>query len=218
MFSACLRGRDRAFWHRDSSNEIECMKTVAEQNLDRRHTILVVDDNRAYLTMLIESLTSSKPSCDTMEYVPATSVEEACLALNQRDFDLVVLDWHLDRKPASQVINLCRKLNPLIPIIVISGHKEVDVRTDAVLATADSFLEKPFSSTLLLSHIDWWLQRRAVPTIALPQSENDILPLEDLEGVYINHVVALLGNVQLAAKKLGIHRETLAKKLRNRPQ
>ena len=189
-----------------------------ERSTQRKHTILVVDDDSAYLSILIEFLAYGKLSGGTTEYLTAASVEEACFLLKRRKFDLIVLDWHLGRKPASQVIRLCRELNPLMPVIVISGTKEVDVRTDAVLATADSFLEKPFSHTLLLSHIEWWLKRRAAPAIMLPQREEDVLPLEKLESAYIHHVTGLLGNMQSAAKRLGIHRETLARKLGRQEQ
>jgi DNA-binding NtrC family response regulator len=103
-------------------------------------------------------------------------------------------------------------LDPWLPVIVWSGYDTMDVRTDAVLAEADSFLAKPFSLALLANHLRHWLNRaRASQTPWKLTCAQDILPLEEVKRRYVVEAVRLMdGNVAAAARKLDLHRHTVA--------
>jgi DNA-binding NtrC family response regulator len=177
-----------------------------------RDLILVVDDEAEVRKMICECLDREGISC-----VTAASVEEAVELIKSNKIALTLLDWGLDgAMSGSQVLRLCRELYPLMPVIVMSGLR-LDVRTDAVIEQADGFLEKPFSNSVIRSHVAWWLKRlKATPKVFLPQREEDILPLEKFKRVYIRHVVQLLDdNLSLAAEKLGIHRQTVSAAIKN---
>lgn len=148
--------------------------------------------------------------------VTAMSVDEACAKLSEREFDITLLDWMLGSSSGRAVVELCRERHPLMPVIVISGAEEVDVRTDALMAEADSFLKKPFSAAELIKHLEWWLKRqKAVPTLSLPQHQEDVIPLHEFQRRYVSHVVTLCSkNLSLAAERLGLHRHTVGKILR----
>ena len=81
--------------------------------------------------------------------VPAASVAEALAALQNHRVALTVLDWGLDRC-GSEVLRESKTLYPQMPVIVMSG-RPYDVRTDAIVGQADTFLMKPFSATVLKS-------------------------------------------------------------------
>jgi DNA-binding NtrC family response regulator len=162
--------------------------------------ILVVDDEPDTRQIIVGALTGGGFSCAT-----ATSVGEAISALNNDRFKLMVLDWGLDRC-GSEVLHLAKRLYPQMPVLVMSGLP-FDVRTDAIMEEADAFLPKPFSNIVL--------NKQAAQLIArdtfLPKRPEDILPLEEVKRVYIQHVVALLdNNASLAAEKLHIHRQTVS--------
>ena len=175
---------------------------------------LIVDDDEDIRTMIAECLKR-----EGIASVSAASVEEAIALIKSNKIALTLLDWSLHGpldSSGSQVLRSCRELCPLMPVIVMSGLG-LEVRTDAVIEQADGFLEKPFSNSVIRSHVNWWLKRlKATPKVFLPQRREDILPLAKFKRVYVRHVVQLLdGNVSLAAEKLGIHRETVSAALKN---
>lgn len=125
--------------------------------------ILIVEDDAVFLNALATELRGA--GWDTLA---AASATEACRVLQHERVSLVLLDWNLsnaggsaaEKETGSVVLRACRAVDPLIPVIVMSGERAFDVRTDAVLNDADSYLEKPFSMSLLVGHVARWLKRR----------------------------------------------------------
>lgn len=125
--------------------------------------ILIVEDDAVFLNVLATELRSA--GWDT---IAAASATEACRLLESERVALVLLDWNLsnagtsagEKETGSVVLRACRAVDPLIPVIVMSGERAFDVRTDAMLNDADSYLEKPFSMSLLVGHVARWLKRR----------------------------------------------------------
>src|ERR1041384_1974106 len=125
--------------------------------------ILIVDDEPSILG-LIKLLLAT----EGIASVVAASVDEGCDLLRQRkDIDLMLLDWRLDRS-GIEVLRVCREMFPLMPVIVMSAMdlNVLNVKEDAFMAEADSFLEKPLSPPLLVKHVRRWLRR--VETTATP--------------------------------------------------
>jgi DNA-binding response OmpR family regulator len=124
-------------------------------------TILIVEDDLTFLNALASELRAAG-----WEVALASSVTEACNLLEDVPISLVLLDWNLSQGisqggPATGAVVLreSRRLNPLVPVVVMSGERAFDVRTDAVLNEADSYLEKPFSMSLVVGHVSRWLKR-----------------------------------------------------------
>ncbi len=195
----------------------EQISTAATANSPSdRDLILIVDDEPEVRKIIVECLER-----EGIASVTAASVEEAIAVIRSKKIALTLLDWGLRGQldsSGSEVLRVCRELCPLMPVIVMSGLG-LDVRTDAVIEQADGFLEKPFSNSVVRSHVNWWLKRlKATPKVFLPQRREDVLPLEKFKRIYIRHVVQLLDdNVSLAAEKLGIHRQTVSAALKNDP-
>ncbi len=135
------------------------------------HPILVVEDDEDFLSAISIELRGAG-----WDVIGAATVEEACRVLGRERVSLVLLDWNLNNAggglsegaTGSVVIKTCRRVDAQIPVIVMSGERAFDVRTDAVLNEADSFLEKPFSMSLLVSHVSRWLKRREADQPAEP--------------------------------------------------
>ena len=163
--------------------------------------ILVVDDVPDIRQLITATLTGCGFSCAT-----ATSVGEAITALSNDKFRLMVLDWGLNDRCGRDVLREAKRLYPQMPVLVMSGQ-DFDVLTDAILDEADAFLPKPFSCIVLNKQVAQLIERDTF----LPKRPEDILPLEEVKRVYIQHVVALLNNnASLAAEKLQIHRQTVS--------
>lgn len=176
--------------------------------------VLVVDDERDYLNMIMSALTA-----DRIPFVSAASIDRAIAILRSRPISITLTDWRFKERGSEQsgleILRVCREVNRMMPVIVMSGQP-FDMRTDAVAATADSFLQKPFSMSLLLSHLAWWQERVAKTPIALlPEHLDMVIPVNELKRIYIQWVVQLCnGVVSEAEDRLGLHRHTITKFLR----
>ncbi|HZR19353.1 MAG TPA: DNA-binding response regulator [Verrucomicrobiae bacterium] len=178
---------------------------VNGEALEQKPLVLVVDDDPDMQSLIIGALSRAGTTC-----VGASSVEEALTAMQTQKISLTVLDWGLDRSGV-EVLTVARELYPSMPVVVISGMP-LEVRTDAVVNKADAFLSKPFSATVLAGQVMQLIERtRQAPAILLPQRPEDVLSLQEVQSIYIRHVVQLLeGNKSRAAEALGIHRHTIS--------
>lgn len=178
----------------------------------KRHSdghVLVVDDEEGIRQFIGDILDREGIPC-----VLAGSVEEALEALGNHKIALTLLDWGLRGgmdTSGADVLEYCKERFPMLPVIVMSGMP-IDVRTDATTKQADGFLAKPFSATLIVAHVNQWLNRiKRTSKSALPQRGEDIVPLNKLESRYIRHVVQLLNDdISLAATRLGVSPQTVS--------
>ncbi len=100
--------------------------------------ILVVDDERSIRKTLIEIMEFEK-----------YKVEEAadgydCLAkIKQTSFDVIILDIKMPKMDGLEALERIQILAPETPVIVISGHANIDTAVEAVKKGAFDFLSKP---------------------------------------------------------------------------
>ena len=188
---------------------------VKETNSDLGHAhgenlILVVDDDADTRRLFIEGLAGHGWSC-----IPAQSVAEALAVLKTSRIALTVLDWDLIDGTGTAVLREAKLYHPLMPVVVVSGQPH-DVRTDALLAQADAYLDKPVCLTVLQSQVRQLLKLSESARRRLnPETPDDIRPFSEVKAMYIRQAVQLLnGNVSLAAEKLGLHRHTVATALK----
>lgn len=91
--------------------------------------------------------------------------------------DLVVLDRGLPDKEGLEVLKELRGLDPLLPVLLLTGRADEDSRVEGLLEGADDYLGKPFSLKELLARIKALLRR------AGKEGRRRFGPLEvDLEG------------------------------------
>lgn len=185
------------------------MNSLEPNNPQPEGLVLVVDDDEGIRQFIGDVLDREGIAC-----VTASSVEEALDALGANQISLTLLDWGLRGgldTSGAEVLQFCKERYPLMPVIVMSGLP-IDVRTDATTKQADGFLAKPFNGTLIVAHVNQWLNRiRRTSKGSLPQRGDDIVPLSQLENHYIRHVVQLVNyDLPLAAEKLGVSEETVS--------
>jgi two-component system nitrogen regulation response regulator NtrX len=112
-----------------------------------RPTILVVDDESGVRSSLSGVLS------DEGYHVEAVASGEACLqALEGRRYDLILLDVWLPGLDGLQTLERLRAVDAQVPVIVISGHGNIETAVKAVRMGALDFVEKPLSleKTLLV--------------------------------------------------------------------
>ena len=112
--------------------------------------ILVIDDN-ADIRFLI---------CNILQengYVirSAANYEQATKEINIKLPNLAIVDIKLDKgdKDGIDLLKLLIEKDKSLPVIMISGHANVQVAVEAIRLGAYEFVEKPFSSEKLLNYV-----------------------------------------------------------------
>jgi two-component system nitrogen regulation response regulator NtrX len=112
-----------------------------------RESILVVDDEAGVRSSLAGILGDEGYAVEALE-----SGEAALTALENRRYDLLLLDVWLPGMDGLEVLSRVRTLDPEVPVIVISGHGSIETAVKAVRMGAQDFVEKPLAleKTLLV--------------------------------------------------------------------
>ena len=115
-----------------------------ESNMKKR--ILLADDDSSIREALSKVL-----RCEDYEVVSAVNGEEAIEELKSKRIDLLLLDLGLPVKDGWGVVIWLTQVNPLLPVLVITGRwNQLDL---AKKMGADALMEKPLDVPLLLKTI-----------------------------------------------------------------
>ena len=181
--------------------------------------ILVVDDEQD-----IRELVSGVLEDEGYATRSASNSTEALAALGERRPSLVLLDVWLQgsKLDGLQVLEEIKRRDPTLPVLMISGHGNLDTAVAAIRQGAVDFIEKPFEAGHLLH-----LVARATETDRL-RRENETLRAQigqetELTGssVGINAVRATLkrvagtGSRVLITGPAGVGKEVAARLLHN---
>jgi two-component system nitrogen regulation response regulator NtrX len=129
-----------------------------------KNKILVIDDNPD-IRFLICNILKEK----NFNVSSASNYEQAALEINNNLPNLAVIDIKLDKsdKDGIDLLKLIMSIDKSIPVIMISGHANVQVAVEAIRVGAYEFVEKPFSSEKLLNYI-----KRALEATNLKKEKN----------------------------------------------
>jgi two-component system, NtrC family, nitrogen regulation response regulator NtrX len=108
-------------------------------------TILIVDDHRAVREELAFQL-----GYDGFRTTEASDGPAALLAAADPAVDLVLLDVKLPGLDGLEVLAQIKQSRPELPVVMISGHGDLDTAVLAVRRGAYDFLQKPFANDRLL--------------------------------------------------------------------
>lgn len=102
--------------------------------------ILVVDDEEG----IRESLTGIFED-EGYAVLASSSGEEALKVIKEQSPDLILLDVWLTGMDGIETLKLMKEVKPDIPVIIISGHGNIELAVKATRMGAYDFLEKPLS-------------------------------------------------------------------------
>ena len=121
----------------------------------KKRRILVIDDEKAIRETLSEILTDEGYAVTSIE-----SGEEGLKRLREENFDLAFLDvWLRDRDGLSVLEAADGRLRE-VPVVMISGHANVETAVRAVRLGAYDFLEKPLSLERVILTAQKAIERR----------------------------------------------------------
>ncbi len=164
-------------------------------------SLLLIEDDDATRAFLAENL-----SADGFGVATAAAAGEGMRAIEVRKPDLVLLDLGLPDSNGLTVLDrvrsadgLASRIDPALPVIVLSGRGDEADRVRGFARGADDYLPKPFSYGELLSRI------RAVLRRASGRPLRGVLRVGELTVDPVTRAVRLAGErVDLSAKEFAL--------------
>ena len=113
--------------------------------------ILIVDDN-SDIRQLIKGILKDKG----FVVREAANFDQALVEINKKIPDVAVIDVKLDKgdNDGIELLVYIKKINEDAPVIMISGHANVQMAVDSLKLGAFEFIQKPFSSERLINFIN----------------------------------------------------------------
>ncbi len=154
--------------------------------------ILVVEDEEELAEVLVEALEEDRYAVDL-----AGTGDEADELMDLNPYDLVILDWTIPGPSGIELLRRWRDAGSEVPVLMLTGRREVGDRVDGLDTGADDYLTKPFSFDELLARVRSLLRRRS--------KSLETLRAGDLALDRATRAVTVGGEaVELAPKEFGI--------------
>ena len=172
---------------------------------DLPRKVMIVENDERFADTLATEFRDSEYAVATL-----TSLAEV-KAIDVSDFGFAVVDLRLRTDSGLDVIASLRERNDVIRIVVLTGYGSIATAVQATKLGATSYLTKPvdFEDVLhaLLNDDDG-----STEEVPIPQ---EFQSLYRHEREYIEYVLTRCdGNISEAARRLGLHRQSLQRKLR----
>lgn len=167
-------------------------------------TLLIVDDDEAFRSRLGRAM-SQRGFVVTL----AASTEEA-LTLAQEAPEFAVVDLRMPGKSGLELLTALKTQDPNTRVVMLTGYGSITTAVEATKRGAAVYLTKPVDADEVLGA----LTGETKPV----EADAETPTLARAEWEYINRVLHDCGdNVSEAARRLGIHRRSLQRKLQKYP-
>ena len=139
-------------------------------------------------------------------------LEEVDALLESAPPDYAVVDLKLNGGSGLECVKLLHAFDPEMPIVVLTGFASIATAVEAIKLGACHYLAKPSNSDDIEAAFKKATGDSTIPLTARPTS------IKSLEWERIHEtLVETEFNVSETARRLGMHRRTLARKLAKRP-
>jgi DNA-binding NtrC family response regulator len=132
-------------------------------------TALLVDDEEEFLNTLIKRLRKRD-----VEAFGARSGEEALALLDERPADVVVLDVKMPGMDGIQVLREIKRRNPLLEVIMLTGHASMEAAIEGMELGAFDYLMKPINIDDLLYKIQDAHKKKSLQEEKIRRMESSI--------------------------------------------
>ena len=131
-----------------------------------KNEVLIIDDN-----FDIRNLVSNLLRDKNYLIREAANYDQAVKEIDKKLPDLAVIDVKLDKgdKDGIDLLKKIKGMTDLVPVIIISGHANVEMAVEALKLGAYEFITKPFAAEQLLNFVN-----RALENINLKKENKNL--------------------------------------------
>jgi two-component system response regulator RegA len=170
--------------------------------------VLLIDDDEVFVRVLARALGARGFQVGT-----AGTRADALVAAREQRPDYAVLDLKLGDESGLALIPELLDLLPELRILLLTGYASIATAVEAIKRGAWDYLAKPVDADQVVQALRGGGQTGDESTAAFAAP-----PLKRLEWEHIQRVLAECeGNISETARRLGLHRRTLQRKLSKRP-
>ncbi|MCR9183498.1 MAG: sigma-54 dependent transcriptional regulator [Flavobacteriaceae bacterium] len=119
--------------------------------------ILIIEDEASIRRVLVKILTEESESYIVSEAQDGLAGMEL---IKNEDFDLVLCDIKMPKMDGVEVLEATKKIKPEIPMVMISGHGDLDVAVNTMRLGAFDYISKPPDLNRLLNTVRIALDRK----------------------------------------------------------
>ena len=119
--------------------------------------ILIIEDEAAIRRVLVKILTEENQGYEVFEAEDGLAGMEL---LKKEDFDLVLCDIKMPKMDGVEVLEAVKKIKPEIPIVMISGHGDLETAVNTMKMGAFDYISKPPDLNRLLNTVRIALDRK----------------------------------------------------------
>jgi len=167
-------------------------------------TLLVVDDDDAFRMRLVRAFRDRG-----FDVAGAASHDEAVASATADSPELALVDLRLPGRSGLDVVQALKAIDLTTRIVVLTGYGSIATAVESMRLGATSYLTKPVDADQILA---------AFEGSPLATATGAVQSLARVEWEHIQRVLADCdGNVTQAARRLGIHRRSLQRKLFKNP-
>jgi len=119
--------------------------------------ILIIEDEAAIRRVLVKILTEES---DTYKVEEAEDGLAGVELIKKEDYDLILCDIKMPKMDGVEVLEAVKKIKPDIPIVMISGHGDLDTAVNTMRLGAFDYISKPPDLNRLLNTVRIALDRK----------------------------------------------------------
>ncbi|NJY64282.1 sigma-54-dependent Fis family transcriptional regulator [Salinimicrobium sp. CDJ15-81-2] len=119
--------------------------------------ILLIEDEAAIRRVLIKILTEENKAYEVDE---AADGLEGIEKIKDQEYDLILCDIKMPKMDGVEVLEAVKKLKPEIPMVMISGHGDLDTAVNTMRLGAFDYISKPPDLNRLLNTVRNALDRK----------------------------------------------------------
>ncbi len=179
---------------------------------EHKTSILLVDDDEVYRNRLARAFVDRG-----YDVRSAQDYDTAVAAATTDSPELAVLDLKMPGKSGLELVKALHEIDPATKTLILTGYGSIATAIDAVRLGATYYLSKPADADDIIAAF----ARGEAPPLDPPPPDSDDYRAPSLARAEWEHINRVLsdagGNISEAARRLGIHRRSLQRKLQKYP-
>jgi two-component system, response regulator RegA len=180
--------------------------STAEVTRETLPNILLVDDDEVLRERLAQAMRARGYEVHT-----AGNGEEALREIQKDSPEMAVLDLRMPGMSGLELLKELKEQDPATRVLMLTGYGSIATAVEAVRQGAVGYLPKPADADEILAALNGTQTEKKQPGVETPS-------LARAEWEHIQRVLAdTNNNISEAARRLGIHRRSLQRKLHKYP-